>query len=316
MYSDLQNEILSASYYFLITGIALYSMGNCFGSPTDENVDSSNSSNKKGKKGTKNGDKKKPLLGGKSSKSKNLPKQVGSETQEHRISNFSTLNAQSVTGLSDQRLAQKKTSIKDYKIMRVLGKGAFGTVYLVRHKESGGLMAMKTLSKADLIKKNQMDNTKAEKEILSKIRSPFIVNLFSAFQTKQKLYLVLEYMAGGELFFHLKKSRTFDEERVRFYAAQVLLGIESLHKQGIIYRDLKPENVLMDLTGNLKIADFGLSKKANKADTFCGTPEYLAPELLKGELHDRSVDWWSLVSDFFWLLYYAFYFYQYWFQYY
>ena len=131
--------------------------------------------------------------------------------------------------------------------------------------------------------------------------SPFIVQLHYAFQTPEKLYFVMEFLVGGELFYHLRKEKKFTEERTVFYAAEITLAIECLHKNNVIYRDLKPENVLLDADGHVKITDFGLSKQGvaqgqKKAYTFCGTPEYLAPEIIKGVGHDKAVDWWSLVS--------------------
>lgn len=139
----------------------------------------------------------------------------------------------------------------------------------------------------------------AEREILEKIDSPFIVKLHYAFQTEAKLYFVMDFLNGGELFFHLRKETKFSERRACFYAAQLVEAIRCLHINGIIYRDLKPENVLLDSQGNLKITDFGLSKTGveqgdEKTFSFCGTPEYLAPEIIKGIGHDRAVDWWSL----------------------
>ncbi len=136
--------------------------------------------------------------------------------------------------------------------------------------------------------------------MLAKINSSFIVKLQYAFQSPEKLYLVMEFLPGGELFYHLRRERKFSEERTVFYAAEITLGLQCLHKNNIIYRDLKPENVLIDIDGHVKITDFGLSKEGvatgqKKAYTFCGTPEYLAPEIIKGVGHDKAVDWWSLV---------------------
>lgn len=132
------------------------------------------------------------------------------------------------------------------------------------------------------------------------IESNFIVKLFYAFQTKSRLYFVLEYLAGGELFHHLRKAGKFSEELTVFYAAEIVLALECLHKHNIVYRDLKPENVVLDAEGHIKVTDFGLSKKGigingKKAFTFCGTYEYLAPEIIKGIGHDKAVDWWTLV---------------------
>lgn len=143
----------------------------------------------------------------------------------------------------------------------------------------------------------------AERDILEKIDSPFIVKLHYAFQTDTKLYFVMDFLNGGELFFHLRKDQKFSERRACFYAAQMVEAIRCLHSNGVIYRDLKPENVLLDSQGNIKITDFGLSKqgvetnkKGAKTYSFCGTPEYLAPEIIQGIGHDKAVDWWSLVS--------------------
>jgi len=134
---------------------------------------------------------------------------------------------------------------------------------------------------------------------LQKINSPFIVKLHYAFQTPTKLYFILDFLNGGELFHHLKQEGRFSEGRTRFYAAEIVLAIECLHQKNIIYRDLKPENVLLDYEGHIKLTDFGLSKQGLVGDrntfTFCGTPEYLAPEVVKGKGHGKSVDWWSLV---------------------
>lgn len=135
--------------------------------------------------------------------------------------------------------------------------------------------------------------------ILERLNSPFIVKLHYAFQTPERLYFVIDFLNGGELFFHLRKATRFNEQRTKFYAAEIILALECLHKNGIIYRDLKPENVILDQCGHLKLTDFGLSKLQQQADnmtyTFCGTPEYLAPEIILGIGHNNCVDWWSLV---------------------
>jgi len=130
-----------------------------------------------------------------------------------------------------------------------------------------------------------------------KIQHPFIVNLNYAFQTKDKLYMILDYINGGELFFHLKKEGRFAENRVKMYAAEIASALDHLHNLDIVYRDLKPENILLDSEGHICITDFGLSKQIESSEgthTFCGTPEYLAPEVLKGQGHGTAVDWWSL----------------------
>lgn len=138
--------------------------------------------------------------------------------------------------------------------------------------------------------------------ILERLNHPFIVKLHYAFQTPERLYFVIDFLNGGELFFHLRKETKFDENRARFYAAEIVLALECLHSNGIVYRDLKPENVILDNEGHIKLTDFGLSKLAISGDkmtyTFCGTPEYLAPEIVKGIGHNQAVDWWSMVSLF------------------
>jgi len=157
---------------------------------------------------------------------------------------------------------------------------------------------MKSLRKEAIIKRKQVDHTRAEKNILQKIQHPFIVKLYYAFQTEDKLYMVLEYVNGGELFFHLKSSGRFSAARAKFYAASFTLVLAHLHSFDIVYRDLIPENILIDENGFLKVTDFGLSKELTDPDegtqTFCGTPEYIAPEVVKGQKHNKAVDWWSL----------------------
>ena len=188
-------------------------------------------------------------------------------------------------------------SIHDFSLLKVLGIGSYGKVMLVRKNETGELLAMKILKKEHLIQKNQVVHTMTERKVLETIHHPFIVNLKYAFQNPKKLYLLLEYCPGGELFFHLQKSGKFDEDRARFYAGQILLAIKELHKNDIIYHDLKPENILIDSEGYVKLTDFGSSKvnmiEGQTANTLCGTPEYLAPEILKKKPYGKPIDWWS-----------------------
>lgn len=185
----------------------------------------------------------------------------------------------------------------------MLGKGSFGKVMLVKKKDdpTGTLYAMKTLRKAALVKRNQLAHTSTERFILQNINCPFLVHLVFAFQTPDKLYMVLDYMGGGELFFWLKKDRKFSEPRSRLYAAEITVAIEALHGADIVYRDLKPENILLDNAGHLRLTDFGLAKGGitgagaeGGTKTFCGTPEYLAPEILENKGHGKAVDWWAL----------------------
>lgn len=161
------------------------------------------------------------------------------------------------------------------------------------------MFALKVLRKDNIIKRNQVEHTITERSVLGYVKHPFIVGMNMAFQSKNKLYFVLDYCAGGELFFHLGKLGKFPEPRARFYAAEIILAIKYVHSLDIIYRDLKPENVLLDAEGHIRLTDFGLSKEgisnsSSGANSFCGTPEYLAPEILNRQGHGRAVDWWSL----------------------
>ncbi|GAM18625.1 hypothetical protein SAMD00019534_018000 [Acytostelium subglobosum LB1] len=185
----------------------------------------------------------------------------------------------------------------DFELLTVIGKGSFGKVMQVRKKDDNKIYAMKVLRKEAIIARKQVNHTKSEKTILQGIAHPFIVNLHFAFQTRDKLYMVLDFVNGGELFFHLKREGRFSEPRVKLYAAEIVSALAHLHQQDIVYRDLKPENILLDSEGHICITDFGLSKKIETTDgtfTFCGTPEYLAPEVLNGHGHGCAVDWWSL----------------------
>ena len=174
---------------------------------------------------------------------------------------------------------------------------------LVKKKDdaTNTLYAMKTLRKAALAKRNQLAHTYTERTILQTIHCPFLVHLIYAFQTIDKLYMVLDYMSGGELFYWLKKEKKFSENRCRLYAAEISLALEALHNADIVYRDLKPENILLDSGGHLRLADFGLAKSGitgpgaeGGTKTFCGTPEYLAPEILENKGHGKAIDWWAL----------------------
>jgi len=191
---------------------------------------------------------------------------------------------------------EEKVAPNDFDCIAVIGKGSFGKVMQVRKKGTDKIYAMKVLRKEMVIERNQVTHTKAEKSILQKINHPFIVNLVYAFQTEDKLYMVMDFVNGGELFFHLKREGRFSEDRVKLYSAELILAIQHLHSQDIVYRDLKPENILLDRSGHICITDFGLSKEVGEGETntFCGTPEYLAPEVLQGKPHGMAVDWWSL----------------------
>ncbi|CAI5702578.1 unnamed protein product [Peronospora effusa] len=199
----------------------------------------------------------------------------------------------------EEQKKSEKVTLEDFVMIKVIGKGSFGKVLLVRKRDTGLIYAMKVLRKENIIKRNQVEHTRTERHVLGYVRHPFIVGLNYAFQTSEKLYFVLDYCAGGELFFHLGKVQRFPEHRARFYAAEITLAIEYVHNLDVIYRDLKPENVLLDENGHIRLTDFGLSKEGiqddfSGANSFCGTPEYLSPEILNRSGHGRAVDWWSL----------------------
>jgi len=191
----------------------------------------------------------------------------------------------------------EKVRLDDFELLKVLGRGSFGKVMQVKKKSNNKVFAMKILKKRAIVARNQVEHTKAERKILQALQHPFLMTLRYAFQSKEKLYFVLDYFQGGELFFHLKNKRRFSEEVARLYVGEIALALGHLHSLGVIYRDLKPENILLDDIGHVCLTDFGLSKdvdKDDKAHTFCGTPEYLAPEIVTGAGHDKAVDWWSL----------------------
>jgi serine/threonine protein kinase len=202
-------------------------------------------------------------------------------------------------GLVQDTIARKVTA-EDFEPLRCLGKGTFGTVLLVKQQTTGRLFAQKQFKKATLtVHKRLVEQTKTERSILESVnRHPFVVKLFYAFQDHEKLYLILEYAQGGELFTHLAQERMFSEEVASFYLAEMVLALEHLHRNlGVVYRDLKPENCLLDSEGHLLLTDFGLSKVAvdenDKCDSMLGTVEYMAPEVIQGHKYGMAVDWWS-----------------------
>lgn len=195
----------------------------------------------------------------------------------------------------------RKMQTADFETLRCLGKGTYGTVFLVKQHGTGKLYAQKQFRKASLtVRKHLVEQTKTERAILESInRHPFVVKLFYAFQDHEKLYLILEYAQGGELFERMRAERMFPEETAAFYMAELVLALCHLHNNvGVIYRDLKPENCLLDSEGHLLLTDFGLSKVAVDGDYRCnsiiGTVEYMAPEVVLGRDYDTAVDWWSL----------------------
>ena len=196
-------------------------------------------------------------------------------------------------------LSTIKLSYLDFDPLYLIGTGSLGKVILVRYKINKNIYAMKELSKSKIKINKQEEHSKSERDLMIELTSPFIVNIKFAFQDETKLYIVSEFLQGGDMFYHMHHSTiNFTESTVKFYIIELILAIEFLHENNVIYRDLKPENILMNSEGHIKISDFGLSKKLenqkDKAYTLCGTLQYLAPEILKNKGYDKSVDWWSL----------------------
>eukprot|EP00041_Stephanoeca_diplocostata_P039686 m.1637479 g.1637479 ORF g.1637479 m.1637479 type:complete len:476 (+) comp25858_c0_seq1:129-1556(+) len=193
---------------------------------------------------------------------------------------------------------KKEYTLQDFEMLKVLGKGTFGKVMLAREKATNENWAIKVLKKDTILAKDEVAHTMTENAVLQSTRHPFLTGLKCSFQTPELLIFVMEYVNGGELFFHLSREKIFSEDRTKFYIAQISLAMTYLHDRGIIYRDLKLENLLLDSKGNIKITDFGLCKEeitfGSTTSTFCGTPEYLAPEVLEDNDYGRAVDWWGV----------------------
>lgn len=225
-----------------------------------------------------------------------------------------------------QRVNRPKLKLDDFNISRTLGTGSFGRVHLIQSKVNARYYAMKVLKKTEVIRLKQVEHTNNEKHILESVAHPFLVNMWGTFQDCNNLYMVMDYVPGGELFSVLRRSQRFPDHVAKFYAAEVILAIEYLHSKDMIYRDLKPENLLLDAQGHIKITDFGFAKYVPDITwTLCGTPDYLgesfflflffffiiiiagkfislinknkkkkAPEIIQSKGYGKAVDWWSL----------------------
>ena len=246
-----------------------------------------------------------------------IPGQMNGSSMQPTPANPNTL-AQTSTQSNQTRTTKGKYSLSDFTLKRTLGTGSFGRVHLVQSNHNQRFYAVKVLKKAQVVKMKQVEHTNDERKMLQKVKHTFLVTLWGTFQDSKNLYMVMDFVEGGELFSLLRKSQVslldlslvfchhatrityscsraqkrFPNPVAKFYAAEVTLALDYLHAQGIIYRDLKPENLLLDRHGHLKITDFGFAKEVPDITwTLCGTPDYLAPEVVASKGYNKSVDW-------------------------
>ncbi|KRY15316.1 cAMP-dependent protein kinase catalytic subunit, partial [Trichinella patagoniensis] len=198
--------------------------------------------------------------------------------------------------VADDRQQQLQIDV-DSKFERIctVGTGSYGRVYLARQRDSGKFYALKVMSFRKIVRSKQQNHVLSERKVLEKLNTPFAVKLHWAYHDAKCLYMLLDYVPGGELLSHIRFRKQFSNDVARFYAAEIVVALEYLHERGIVYRDLKPENVLIDRHGHIKLTDFGFAKLlTDRTWTMCGTPEYLAPEIVTGKGYNQAVDWWSL----------------------
>ncbi|KAG0188912.1 camp-dependent protein kinase catalytic subunit [Apophysomyces sp. BC1034] len=194
-----------------------------------------------------------------------------------------------------RRRKHRQLALTDFVLKETLGTGSFGRVHLAQSKINHRHYAIKALNKFDIVRLKQVEHTNNEPAILRDICHPFLVTLWGTFQDDSFLFMVMDYVPGGELFRILRKQKQFSESAAKFYAAEVILALEYLHSHDIIYRDLKPENILLDGRGHVRLTDFGFAKRVEDLTwTVCGTPDYIAPEIIRSKGYSKAVDWWSL----------------------
>lgn len=224
---------------------------------------------------------------------------INEETQEGP-NNLSVVDAAlgKPTGHIDNLPSENEcVGLEDFEVLKVVGQGAFAKVYQVRRIGTLEIYAMKVMRKDKIMEKNHAEYMKSERNILTKVDHPFIVQLRYSFQTKYRLYLVLDFVNGGHLFFQLYRQGLFREDLARIYTAEIVSAVSHLHANGIMHRDLKPENILLDADGHVMLTDFGLAKQFDentRSNSMCGTLEYMSPEIVLGKGHDKAADWWSV----------------------
>lgn len=221
---------------------------------------------------------------------------VASSSSTSSISTGFKLRHLVVRKAAKQRLEDPSVSLENFKALITLGTGTFGRVQLIQERTGKQqYFALKSMKKKDILKLKQVDHIMSEIAILDQVAHPFVVNLIAGFQDSTRLFMILEYVPGGELFGFLRREKRVSDSTAKFFASEIVLALHYLHERDIAYRDLKPENLLLSRTGHLKIADFGFAKKFHtRTWTLCGTPEYLAPEIIQSKGHGKSVDWWAL----------------------
>jgi len=218
---------------------------------------------------------------------------IASET--YRSLSCVSVDDQKNVSLEDDVIPTIETPLEKFKKLGLLGKGAFGLVTFVADPNSAMTFALKAIRKHDIVEHEQVEHIVNEKNIQMSLRSPFCVKLFRTYKDKYRVYLLLEACTGGDIFTILRKQRRFPESTARFYAGCIIAAFDHMHARDIIYRDLKPENLVLNESGYAKITDFGFAKKVEgKTNTVCGTPDYLAPEVIVGSGHGKGVDFWTL----------------------